>query len=549
MGDISRRSFVSGVTFAAVGAALAGATGCTAAMANDDKLLQEPGVHSTTHSWEASPEVIADSDLVEEVTADIVICGAGLAGLAAACRASELGAKVIVFEKSATPSSRGGHYAAYHSKAMTAAGCEQMISKEELLRDWVRVAGNRCNEKLAWRYIDQSETAFNWLYDKAGAELKWVVCDTRNRNPLYTEYPGTHCILGADNDQGLNPPHYYMWKKAEDQGAEFRFSTPGMQLVVDAGGAVTGVIAKSEAGYIKASASKGVVLATGDISGDAEMLAAFAGDFPAKYKYTSLYTPAGMNTGDGQKMAMWAGGHMEMTPAPCMVHLNHYTKMCFGGLYVDSTGNRFMNEDTWIQAKSVRILQQPSGEDYAWSIFDTNWTTQIPQQLPYAGGQFWDDMVHVYGANWKPDKTQSIIADSIKNGMCFTANTIDELAKSMGVDASKLKTAVDTYNKYADAGDDGEYHKRQEILTTSTVKDAPFYAIKFGPALLCCPSGVEVDESCAVLDKAKKPIKGLYAIGNAMGGRYGVDYPVLINGNSHGSALTFGYLIGTDLAS
>ena len=51
-----------------------------------------------------------------------------------------------------------------------------------------------------------------------------------------------------------------------------------------------------------------------------------------------------------------------------------------------------------------------------------------------------------------------------------------------------------------------------------------------------------------VLDDEGTPLPGLYAIGNAAGGRYGVDYPMLLPGNSHGMALTFGYLLGRELA-
>ena len=67
-------------------------------------------------------------------------------------------------------------------------------------------------------------------------------------------------------------------------------------------------------------------------------------------------------------------------------------------------------------------------------------------------------------------------------------------------------------------------------------------------SVLAVVGGLQVDASCAVLDANRSPIPGLYAVGNTMGGKYGVDYPMVIPGTSHGTALTFGYVLGDVLA-
>ncbi|MBO6011124.1 MAG: FAD-binding protein, partial [Oscillospiraceae bacterium] len=84
---------------------------------------------------------------------------------------------------------------------------------------------------------------------------------------------------------------------------------------------------------------------------------------------------------------------------------------------------------------------------------------------------------------------------------------------------------------------DDDYGKRPEMLT-SIVKP-PFYALKFGPALLNVHGGVIIDTDMHVLDNDNKVIPGLFAVGNVAGGLYGVDYPLLLNGNSHGRAVTW----------
>ena len=75
----------------------------------------------------------------------------------------------------------------------------------------------------------------------------------------------------------------------------------------------------------------------------------------------------------------------------------------------------------------------------------------------------------------------------------------------------------------------------------------PYYGLKFGPAVLAVVGGLRVDTNMRVLSEDGAVVEGLYAIGNAAGGRYGVDYPLIICGNSHGMALPYGYLLGKQL--
>ena len=73
--------------------------------------------------------------------------------------------------------------------------------------------------------------------------------------------------------------------------------------------------------------------------------------------------------------------------------------------------------------------------------------------------------------------------------------------------------------------------------------------MKFAPALLTVVGGLRVNADQNVLSENGDPVAGLYAVGNAAGGRYGVDYPILVPGNSHGTALTLGFLLGERLGS
>jgi predicted oxidoreductase len=115
----------------------------------------------------------------------------------------------------------------------------------------------------------------------------------------------------------------------------------------------------------------------------------------------------------------------------------------------------------------------------------------------------------------------------------------------MGVPERTFTRTFERYHEMVTRRQDEDFGKRQELLVP--LDCPPYYALKFAPALLAVVGGLRVDAHMRVLDEARLPIGSLYAVGNTAGGRYGMDYPMLIPGNSHGTALTFGYLTGERL--
>lgn len=555
--NLSRRGFLTGAAATGALAALGAMAGCSpaketaeapAAGAADASLA---ATGEKQWSWSVAPDPIADDEIVETVESDIVVVGAGISGVAAAARATELGATVTVLEKANIPSSRGGHFAAYMTQAMRDAGIEQ-DPKSAIAADWMSLCGNRVNHDLVRLFLERSGEVLDWVVEQSGGEMQLIPMGARYLGNPY-EHLGTHLAVGEweDNTDGLTAPVYVLYHASMDRGADYRFECAAEQLVKE-GDRVTAVIAKDADGYKKFVGTKAVILATGDISGDPEMLEAY-GDELAVKPATNMYTPVGMNTGDGQKMGMWVGGRMQEGAAPTMIHLIAYTQFAGPFLHVNAEGKRFMNEDSWIQAKSINILDQPGDAQYAWSIFDANWKRDIKDSYQYGGGQFWDTLARVYGEESDPDtciipavSVSSVVQAAVDGGTDgFTCDTIEELAAAMGVDASVLKAEIDEYNAACAAGEDTRFYKRSELLYP--IEQGPFTAVRFGPAMLCAPSGLVVDGDLRVLDENDAPIEGLYAVGNASGGRYAVDYPVFINGNSHGSALTWGYVAAENI--
>ncbi len=489
---------------------------------------------------------------------------AGIAGVAAACSLAENGAQVLVLEKGDTYSFRGGHYGSCNSGRWKAAGVEH--DPADIARDWIAQCNSRCNERLVWTFLNRSGEALDWLADKVEAHGGTVrLLGVVYKGPTYREYEGTMMFIpdGAaqgnafgggianDDSQKITTSEmaiYSLYGDATAAGAEFSFGVSAEQLVME-DGKVTGVVAKGADGYRKYVAAKGVILATGDVSGDDEMCEAYS---PLMLRCkVSQYVPEGANTGDGHKMGLWAGAKMEQGPFSPMIHPQGYVRISHYFLMTNTRGRRFMNEDTWSQGKSLAALTTPGNNDHAWSVFDSTWLDQIPDTIPIGGGMFWVPSGWEYGTPWTPDADRGFLEKGLEDGMVKQGDTVEELAAAIAADEPQFDEAAfvaefNRYNELCAAGKDVDFGKRSELLYE--IATPPFYAAKFGPCRMTAPGGLLVNTESQVLDHDDDPIEGLYAVGNVSGGLYAVDYPLVIPGNSHGRAVTFGYLLGRQLA-
>ena len=203
-----------------------------------------------------------------------------------------------------------------------------------------------------------------------------------------------------------------------------------------------------------------------------------------------------------------------------------------------------MNEDSYLQGRALGVLR--TGYPWCWTVFDNDWARKIPATLPYGGGIYWgESFEYEGGAAFDEKAVGEKIEWSLRNGFAVKADTPRELAEKAGIEPDAFEETFRRYNEFCRSGCDAEFGKRRELLIP--LDTPPYYARKFGPALLSVCGGVLVDEYFRALDERRAPVPGLYALGNIMAGRYGVDYPMLVPGNSTGSGLTYGYLLGRDL--
>ena len=146
---------------------------------------------------------------------------------------------------------------------------------------------------------------------------------------------------------------------------------------------------------------------------------------------------------------------------------------------------------------------------------------------------------------------QAVIAEweeNVKVGAMMKADTIDELARKLGLPVAPLKASVERYNSFCKTGIDEDFGKRPGLLIP--VEQPAFYGqISKSPWLLIITGGLRTNNKMQVLDKNDQVIQGLYAVGTIVGDMYANIYTFLEPGHNLGAnCVTFGYLTGKHIA-
>jgi hypothetical protein len=266
----------------------------------------------------------------------------------------------------------------------------------------------------------------------------------------------------------------------------------------------------------------------------------------------------GVRNGDGIKLGVWAGGHVEVGPRAGM-----NTNQCSadgpwgpGTLLLNQLGKRFCDEIAGgAEGAGYQGPRQPRGALVTFT--DANWET-ITQKMPPCHGSV--DLI--YGLDYQLtigaiEKMMATVKPGDTNGAgkgVFCANTIDELLDLIGVyDEQQKRTAkasIERYNTLARAKRDTDYGADSRII--QPIETAPFYAALGSNTMpfsgLCQTTGLDANDEHQVLDNQNLPITGLYVVGNSCGNRYINHYSTPIAGMSLAYCLTEGMYLGETLA-
>jgi hypothetical protein len=570
---LSRRSFLAGSALfgAATVASASGLAGCapktpeTAGGGTDPNAAAGTG-GAQGPSFLNPPAPIDDSSVTQTLDCDVCVVGLGLAGVCATRAASEEGAQVIGIEKGTDLGFRSGEFGTFGSERIHKALGIPQPATQEAVNELMKVMGNRPNALLLNHWIGHSGQDIDWYIEPVDYEL----LPNDHQNPVgdkemtvlperfpvnenydwraenYPCFPGMVHLL-PDHGPALRAS----FAIAQELGAQALFNTRAQQLIKD-GERVIGVYATDESGgIIRINANKGVILSCGDMSSDTEMLEYYC---PPAMQYAPFFSTVDsegnrVNTGDGHKMALWAGAVMEEGPYAPMTHSLGCNSIGIDPfLMVNINGVRFANEDVGAQELQNQIKRQP-GQN-TWQIFDARWPEQLAAMPQCFGGvthfvpdeqyaEYEHIVNHFAGGYASPRYFQG----EIEAGTIIEAGSIDELAQKTGLPTDALTASITRYNELAAKGVDEDFCKVATRLFP--VETAPFYAVNFGDSgMLVVIGGIDCDEKLHALGPDKKAVPGLYVAGNTQGGRFLVDYPVTVAGASHSMAMSFGRLAG-----
>ncbi len=536
---------------------------------------------ASDEDWLGTEPEITDDMVEEELTADILVIGCGVAGVAACRSAAEEGASVIAIDKASGPQCRSGEYAVINGKVQAKWGRDTWTPEQinEMVDFHMKESCYKVKRAIISKWANNIGEVFDW----------WVEADDH----LYYAEETRSPIPDENADDFLIPifhplPEHYDWTKEmfpcyptsvefkPSQAVTFnanmeaaiatgnvdaRYGHFAEKLLMENGRCVGAYVRNAETGsYLKVTATKGVIMATGDYSQNEAMVRHFCPDVIENgivRMFTNVDVEGNMtNQGDGIKLGMWVGAQVQQDHAPMIHHMGGGADLegvgvmgNAGFLNLDLNGRRFMNEDLPGQQVENQIELQKGRQ--SWQIFDANW----PEQLPYmpaahGGACYFEDYAsaeegpannQTYRNYKSPYQLEAAIAD----GRCIKADTLEELVEKIYPDDEQAqKTAlvsIQRYNYLAENGVDEDFGKVSSRLWP--LNKAPYYADKFECALLLViTSGLESDENCHTFDADRNVIPGLYVAGNIQGSRFAAEYPITLKGVSHSMAMYYGYV-------
>lgn len=498
-----------------------------------------------------------------EKTADVIIIGGGGAGLAAAVSAHQNGAKVIVVEKMSrlggnTMISGSAYNAADPNRqsaiTMTAPEkqtVENIIAgtyEDALVKTWQETLKKEWTEYLASGkttlfdspslhklqtylggdkkgtpelidvFADNAFPAVEWL-ESLGMEFKdyvfTVLGGLWNRAHKPVKPLGTGFMETYEN---------YLEKNKAD--IEVILDTTAKEFIVK-DGAVVGVVAEGKNGKVTLNATKGVVLATGGFGANVEMRNEYNTELWPDLTNVKTTNHTGA-TGDGIVMSKAVNAklvgmqYIQLLPMgdPVTGSLSgNIEQGVQNRIFVNKEGIRFVDEGARRDTMTKALMEQT--DSYMWVILDKN----------------------SYPTGDTKNNFNESIDDLVAAGRAFKADTLEDLAKQIGVDPVAFVKSVETFNKAVDGTVKDEFGR---TLFDKKIDTAPFYAGARVPTVHHTMGGVSINADAQVIDANGNVIKGLYAAGEVTGGIHGTNR---LGGNALADINVFGKIAGKNAAT
>ena len=492
-----------------------------------------------------------------EETVDVVVVGAGGAGMTAAITATDAGKKVIVVESQPIAGgnsvrSTGGMNAAktpYQDKNefAEAAGVEKTLATAaEKFADNETITALAATVKSQWDayqanpqgYFDSVELMeldtliggkgknnpelVKALAENSAAAIEWLAsigADVKNVGAFGgASVKRIHRPVNADGKVTAVGAYIVpiLEKNLQDRNVQFLFDTTANEIIMKDGKAV-GIKATGKDGHKVTINAKSVVIATGGFGANAEMVEKYKPELKgfattnaegAQGQGIDMATAVGAATVDMDQIQNHPTVRIEEDGN---AHLITEGLRGDGAILVNAEGKRFYDEVSTRDKVSAAIIAQP--EKSAWLVVDQS-------------------MV---------DKS-AVIAGYIKSGYTVTGATYEELAKAMGVDEATFVSTMNTWNQAVEAKSDTEFNRTS---FANPLTAAPYYAIKITPAVHHTMGGIVINPKAEVLNEKGEAISGLFAAGEVTGGVHGANR---LGGNAVADFTVFGRIAGQSAA-
>lgn len=490
--------------------------------------------------------------------ADVVIVGAGGAGLSAAVTAAMAGKKVVLLEKNGfaggNTSVSGGCFnvANVNQDNIKMTEGQKKIVEGILAEKPLNPLHQELINKLKKQWNEYTASGSNKLFDspelhalqtwKSGdrkANLELVYTLTQNVKPMMKELegigfewrPNANQFVGAlwpRSNRAANfksgvgyVDTFLQYIKDKNLPVQILLSTKANDLIIK-DGRVAGVMAQAKNGtkYVL-NAADGVILTTGGFGANVKMRNEYDELWGKKLGETTPTTNLPSATGDGISLAKKAGagltqmGWIQLFPAGDPTTGATSFKLGENScIYVNKNGKRYVNESERRDVLAKANLAQEGGVFYVIS--------SAKRALVDKDGR------NAYGVK---------VADILKSGKSYKADTLEELAQKAGIDGKNLVETVKRWNEFCKKGTGDEMGRPTCMDDHRLDEGGPYYATLMTPSVHHTMGGVTINKKAQVLNEAGNVIPGLYAAGEVTGGIHGTNR---VGCNAVPDALVFG---------
>ncbi len=487
-----------------------------------EEALGKAGADMEALATKTETEADAVSAATEVLNADIVVIGAGGAGLAAAVSANQNGASVIVLEKMPQVGGNtiisGSAYNAVDPSRQEPQGIEDSVDKH--YEQTLKGGDNLGNPVMVRTLVENSYPTLQWL-ESLGMEFKDHVFTVlgglwprahKPVLPLGTGYIKTYTDYISSHD-----------------GITVLTDTKVTEIYLeDVDGVKRANVVKAEGpnGTVVAQGHKAVIVATGGFGANKEMRDKYNKIWPSLSTVGTTNHPGA--TGDGLALAENIGAeligleHIQLLPMgdPVTGSLSGNIEQAVENrIFINKDGNRFVNEAERRDVMTRALFEQK--DNFMWIVLDS----------------------HNYPTMDTKNNFNETIQELVDQDRALMADTLDELAEKMNVDAENLKAAVAEFNAAVESGGPDSFGR---TLFQHKMDTPPYFAGGRIPTVHHTMGGIRINEKAQVLDKDGNIIPGLYAAGETTGGIHGSNR---LGGNALVDINVFGKIAGANAAA